>query len=127
MKTIIIPEGTTTPGFSLKPQENEIMLWGQACPEDAYDFYEPIINKLKEYFATKPQKVNFIFNISYYNTASSKIIVSILQMLDNLKKQGSDVKIIWFYDPDDEDMMIAGEDFSEIVDIPFELKTNRDV
>ncbi len=122
MEKIYIPEGENTPGFMLKPEDGEIIFWGQACPEDAYEFYEPIIEKMREYFSTKPKKLNFIFNISYYNTASSKIIVSILQMLEELLHNGSDVKVTWYYDPYDEDMMIAGEDFSEIVDVPFELK-----
>ena len=122
MEKVYIPESDTTPGFMIKPEEGKIILWGQACPEDAYDFYEPIIDKLKEYFSTTPQKIDFIFNISYYNTATSKIIVSILQMLEELRRNGANIKIIWYYDPYDEDMMIAGEDFSEIVDVPFELK-----
>ena len=122
MEKIYIPEGDSTPGFMIKPNEGKIVFWGQACPEDAFDFYEPILAKLQEYFDSQPPKVNFIFNISYYNTATSKIIVTILQLLEKLRRNGSDVIVTWYYDNNDEDMMIAGEDFSEIVDIPFELK-----
>ncbi len=122
MEKLYIPEGESSPGFMLKPDSGEIIFWGQACPEDAYQFYEPIINKLKEYLDDLPPKVTFTFNIVYYNTASSKIIISILQMLEAARRSGSDIRILWYYDPYDEDMMIAGEDFSEIVDVPFELK-----
>ena len=33
----------------------------------------------------------------------------------------SSVKVSWFYDVDDEDMMEAGEDYSALVKIPFEM------
>ncbi len=122
MDRVYIQAGENTPGFSIDPEKGEITLWGQACPEDAFEFYQPIIDKIKKYLETNPEKVDFIFNINYYNTASSKIIVSILQLLEKARRNGVAAKIIWYYDPDDEDMMIAGEDFSEIVDVPFELK-----
>ena len=126
MEKLYIPEGESTPGFMIKPDSGEIMFWGQACPEDAYQFYEPIIDKLKEYLADSPEKVTFTFNINYYNTATSKIIVSILKILEEARRYGSDVRVVWYYDSNDEDMMISGEDFSEIVDVPFELKPLED-
>lgn len=43
-------------------------------------------------------------------------------MLESISIQGkSKIKVSWYYESDDEDMMEAGEDYSVLVKIPFEL------
>jgi hypothetical protein len=59
--------------------------------------------------------------LSYFNTASSKIILDILLKLEEIRNNGANVEIKWHYSSDDEDMMEAGEEYAEIVDIPIEL------
>ena len=61
----------------------------------------------------------FVFKLEYFNTASSKLILDVLSALEEIKG----MKILWYFHDDDEDMEEAGQEFSELVEIPFEFKT----
>jgi hypothetical protein len=61
----------------------------------------------------------FTFKLEYFNTASSKLILDVLSALEEIEG----VTIDWYFHEDDEDMEEAGEEFSELVEIPFEFKT----
>ena len=45
----------------------------------------------------------------------------ILHELNQFYKVGKQVKVVWYYDENDEDIMEAGEDLAELMNIPFEL------
>ena len=40
--------------------------------------------------------------------------------LEELHKSGKEVLVHWHYSEDDEDMKEAGEEYADIVDVPFE-------
>ena len=40
--------------------------------------------------------------------------------LEEMQEKGQEVLIMWHYPEDDEDMAEAGEEYSDIVDVPFE-------
>ena len=42
-------------------------------------------------------------------------------MFDPLYKKGGKVKIKWYYNEADEDILEAGEDYQALVGIPFEI------
>jgi hypothetical protein len=47
----------------------------------------------------------------------------ILELLSTLEKKGIDnVKVVWCAEKDDELMVEKGEEFSSLVDLPFEIK-----
>jgi len=56
----------------------------------------------------------------YFNTASSKMILDIMMKFEEMYQDGKDVLIRWFYPEDDEDMQEAGEEYADMVDVPFE-------
>ncbi|MFW6100856.1 MAG: DUF1987 domain-containing protein, partial [Bacteroidota bacterium] len=102
-------------------KDNEIFeISGRSLPEDVSTFYEPILNWLDEYAEDPNGKTVFSFKLVYFNTASSKLLLDILMKLESLYENGNDVFIKWYYPEDDEDMQEAGEEYADIVDIPFE-------
>lgn len=68
---------------------------------------------------TKIYKTKVIFNFEYFNTASSKVIMDIIEKLKILQDNGSQPEINWHYIEEDDDMLEAGEDYSDITEIPF--------
>ena len=114
-------EGTEdTPKIILDSTNNIYEISGRSLPEDCAQFYKPILEWLE---ALSPSgKVDFVFKLDYFNTASSKLILDILNRLEKIKNKGKDVSVTWYYSEDDEDMQEAGEEFSELVEVPFELK-----
>jgi hypothetical protein len=45
----------------------------------------------------------------------------VLRFLEKARMSNNNILVKWFYETDDEDMLETGEDFSEIVRVPFEL------
>jgi hypothetical protein len=120
METIKIQGTEDTPKVTLD-KENEIMeISGRSLPEDVSSFYGPILSWLDEYAQGPNKKTVFNFKLVYFNTASSKLLLDILMKLEEIHEAGHDVLIRWHYPEDDEDMEEAGEEYSDIVDVPFE-------
>ena len=120
METIKIQGTEDTPRIILDA-ENEIMeISGRSLPEDVSAFYEPVLNWLNEYAENPNKKTIFNFKLTYFNTASSKLLLDILMKLEEMHERNNDVLIRWHYPEDDEDMEEAGEEYADIVDVPFE-------
>jgi hypothetical protein len=114
-----------TPEINFNGQENEFLISGRSLPEDVTTFYKPVFEWLEAYFSKKDVKAVFKFKLEYFNTASSKIILDILMKLEEIKAEnGSDIKVEWFYDESDDDMLEAGEEYKDLVEIPFHIIPN---
>ena len=109
-----------TPTVILDSTNEVYEISGRSLPEDVTAFYDPIINWLEEYASSPNKSTFFVFKLVYFNTASSKLLLDILMKLEQIHEDGNEVLIRWFYPEDDEDMQEAGEEYADIVDVPFE-------
>lgn len=109
-----------TPTVTLDAANDLFEISGRSLPEDVTAFYNPILAWLDEYAANPNAKTVFSFKLVYFNTASSKLLLDVLMKLDDLAGEGHDVLVKWYYPEDDEDMQEAGEEYADIVEVPFE-------
>lgn len=117
---IIFLEGTEDTPKILLDQKNGIYeISGRSLPEDSAEFYKPVLEWLDEYSQAPNAQTNWVFKLEYFNTASSKLILDILSKLEDIPN----LTVSWYFHEDDEDMEEAGEEFSELVELPFEFKT----
>ena len=56
------------------------------------------------------------------NTASSKIVFDILDVLDRMHLQGIKILVEWHYYEEDEDMFDLGKEFEEAYNVPFKFE-----
>ena len=110
-----------TPMVIFDPDNNLFEISGRSLPEDAVLFYDPILAWLTEYSRNPNTKTEMHIKLNYFNTASSKLILDILMILEDMVENGKDCIIKWYYEVDDEDMEEAGEEYSELIDVPFEV------
>jgi len=120
METIKIQGTEDTPKIILDAENDILEISGRSLPEDVSSFYEPVLNWLNEYAENPKKKTIFNFKLTYFNTASSKLLLDILMKLEEMHEKGIEVLIRWHYPEDDEDMAEAGEEYADIVDVPFE-------
>ncbi len=120
METIKIQGTEDTPKIILDAENDIMEISGRSLPEDVSSFYEPVLNWLNEYAENPKKQTVFNFKLTYFNTASSKLLLDILMKLEEMHEKGQDVLIRWHFPEDDEDMAEAGEEYAEIVDVPFE-------
>jgi len=120
METIKIQGTEDTPKIMLDAENDILEISGRSLPEDVSSFYEPVLNWLNEYAENPNKKTVFNFKLTYFNTASSKLLLDILMKLEEMHEKGNEILIRWHYPEDDEDMAEAGEEYADIVDVPFE-------
>lgn len=122
MEALIIKATDETPAVILDHQNNIFEFSGKSLPEDVTIFYNPILKWFDEYAKTPQPKTIIDFKLVYFNTASSKLILDILFKLENIHESGIEILVRWHYEEEDEDMKEAGEEYRDIVGIPFELE-----
>jgi hypothetical protein len=121
METIKINATEDTPNVILDPVNNIYEISGRSLPEDVVVFYEPVIKWLDGFSKEPISDFALTIKLEYFNTASSKLILDILLKLEEIYQDGTQLKVIWNYLSSDSDMKEAGEEYSEIVGLPFEL------
>lgn len=120
MEVIKIAGTDDTPGVVLDTGNDVFEISGRSLPEDVISFYEPVLNWLDEYAENPKPKTEFVFRLTYFNTASSKVLLDILMKLEDISSSGKEVLVKWYSPDDDEDMQEAGEEYADIVDVEFE-------
>lgn len=112
-------EGTPdTPTITLNKSDGIFEITGRSLPEDVIEFYAPAIEWIKEYAKAPNAATVFKFRLDYFNTASSKVILELLNTLKEIKG----MQVEWHYQDDDEDILDAGKEFAEQVAVPIAFK-----
>ena len=120
MNALIVDDTKETPRIHFDPSNNIFEISSRSLPEDADEFYIPVIKWLENYIEKPNPKTNFTFKLDYYNTASARYITKMVKILDDLGAN-NDVKVYWYYREIDEDMEAMGEEYNEMTDIDIEL------
>ncbi len=111
-----------TPGVIFDLENNKFMITGRSFPADADKFYQQLIKWLDDYKNSGPQEpIVFEVKMEYFNTASAKLLLDTFFKLEDINESGTPVTIKWYSFEDDEDMIEAGEEFDEIVELNFEF------
>ncbi|MBK5278467.1 MAG: DUF1987 domain-containing protein [Bacteroidia bacterium] len=117
---ILLIEGTEdTPKIIFDKQKEIFEISGRSLIENSLEFYKPVLKWIMAYSQNPNPTTICSFKLEYINTDSAKRILDVLSAFDKIKE----TKIIWYFHEDDEDMEETGEEFSELVEIPFELVT----
>ena len=121
MEPLFIKEAEDTPKIILNKQENNFEISGKSLPEEVIRFYAPVLNWLDRYVASPNDKTIFKIKLEYVNSASQMTIHEILSVLERIKDQDKDIEVEWYFMEDDDEMRESGEEYSEIINIPFKF------
>ncbi len=104
-------------------KEKEIFsIKGKSIPEDSGAFYKPVFEWFEEYFKSPNDETVLVLKLDYYNSSSARSIANLIKIFDDKHSKGLKVKILWYFNPDDEAMKENGEDFSLLFSLPIEIK-----
>lgn len=121
MEELKIKGTRTIPAIHFNTANDSFEIGGRSCPEDVTKFYSPVFEWLDNYRENPNEKTVFDFKFIYFNTASAKILLNIMQKIEAIHNDGNDVLIRWHYPDDDEDLEEAGEDYQDLIEVPFEM------
>ena len=104
-----------TPEIVFHSGEQRLVLSGRSIPENAVDFYRPVLDWAQS--IPSAFKLTVQVQLEYFNTSSSKCLLDLFKRLE----QSEALEVQWYFDADDEDMLEAGEDYDHIVNVPFKF------
>jgi hypothetical protein len=125
LKKLYLKATEETPEIIFDKDKPEFRVTGKSYMEDATTHYHQVVAWLKLYSKHPNESTVFKFELEYVNTASSKIVHDILDVLDDMYLGGHNVVVEWHYYEEDEDMEELGKEFEEIYEIPFRYQENK--
>jgi hypothetical protein len=118
---MFIPATETTPLVKYNNEDLTLEIIGRSIPEDAFSFYEPVLNLLQDVEQHYPKTIKAVFQLEYFNTHSSRRLLDIFRKLDEIKSTGTLTKIFWVCDEEDREMVYHGEDLRNLVNVAIEI------
>ena len=119
IERIFLEPSRVTPLINFDPEEGLLEMRGRSSPENAISFYQLIIDGIGAFAENGGDHFTASFAFEYFNTSSSKCLFDIFKRLVKVRDSGREISINWFYEEFDEDMMEAGEDYSDLLDLEF--------
>lgn len=87
MEDIVIERTTKTPAVKFEYDNNYLEISGVSIPEDAENFYDPLMKWVEEYVIQKKEiPTRFVLKLIYFNTSTADYLVNMLKNLKNLKE-----------------------------------------
>jgi hypothetical protein len=130
MEPFVIEPTSHSPGIMFDPAAGKFSISGVSRPEDVRAFYYPVLEWVRNFLVSEIKTGRVTFSdrnpltlevkLKYFNSSSAKFLFDIFSEIGAIREGGQTVKIIWYYEAGDDDMLEAGEELSEIADIPFE-------
>jgi hypothetical protein len=118
MEELRILPTKNTPEIILNPS-GKIIIKGRSIHENVTDFFAPVEVWVSEYIAV-PAEVTYVdLNLEYFNSASAKVLIHILQKLTYVSLKHKKFVFNWYYEDGDEDIYERGEYFSSVLDVSF--------
>lgn len=115
-----ISPSKNTPEVILDP-EGTIKFTGRLIPENAEDFFHPIVEWINEYFVNPAEVTCIEICLEYINSAGTRYLLDIFRHITHVHPGKNTRKFIinWYYNDDDEDILEKGRIFSSDLDVPF--------
>jgi hypothetical protein len=127
MENFFIKGSTYIPTVDFNAETCVLEISGESYHEYTLEFYQPIFDWLEEFLSEEGKTVTFNFRMTYFNTSSSRRFLEILSMLEDYQENKSGKVVVnWYYQDTDVDMLESGEEYSEDVDLEFNLIAYED-
>lgn len=106
------PEIILNPGGSIK-------IRGRSIHENVTDFFEPVEAWITGYIVNPADVTRVDINLEYFNSASAKVFIHILQKITYVSLKNKKFVFNWYYEDGDEDILERGEYFASVLDVDF--------
>lgn len=121
MIDIVLPATETTPEVNFNGTTGRLQISGTAMPENVFIFFNPLFDWLNEYKNHPCSKTMLEFNMDYFNTSSEIFILRLIKGVAQLKESGKEVRIIWYYKEEDDEMKYTGKYLGKLGKVNMEL------
>ena len=113
MPGLNIAATSRTPAVVLDDKARLFSLSGESYPEDITGFFGPIRVALNEAMEKADGQFNVEIKLVYFNSSSARVLMEIMDQMDEKAETGLAVDVKWYCDPDDEITKDFAEDLCE--------------
>jgi hypothetical protein len=110
MEDLFLQGTDSLPTINFKTN-GELKITGRALPEDANNFFRPVLDWLRNFTA---EEVNIEFNLDYFNTSVSKQLLDMFKIIEN-NPGNKTINMKWMYEDGDDEMLESGEIYAEML------------
>jgi len=96
-----------------------IKIKGRSILENCAGFYDPIVEWLNRYVEEPAELTCVDIDLEYFNSATAKYIITILQRLSTVAFKDKKIRVNWYYEDGDEDILERGEYISSVLELEF--------
>ncbi len=121
MEFLKIDATKSTPSVNFQFAEGLLEIKGLSKTTNSIEFYQPIMDALEEYATKAASNTTVNLFLQYFSTSSSKCLLGILNELKKMNQRVTKVKVNWYYEEHDEDMLDAIKDYETLVDLEFKF------
>ena len=106
-----------TPEVHFNHESGVLSLKGTCITTEVKEFFEPLIEWLKDYLGSPAESTEISFQLEYCNSFSRKYVLEILKMLKDCSEKGNAVSYNWYYAEDDEEVLEEGQTYEQLIEI----------
>ena len=99
-----------TPFVSMDSDARQIWIKGVSMPENAFEFYGPVIEVFNDRFR-EATDLTLNIHLDYLNSMSNKQLLRFLMQIESMKL---DAQVNWIYNKADDLMSAKGEELEDI-------------
>ncbi len=111
----------SSPSLVFDSEKNIFRIEGISTLVNAIEFFDSIIQWINLNEHRLQKKVEFQFHLPYFNSASMKGILMVMQRIKKGIDSGQDWSIGWHIEEDDEFLIDAAESFQEMIDMEIQI------
>jgi hypothetical protein len=123
LMTFTVAQTKTTPLAEFK--NGYLVIKGRSVPFDHPDIYDVISDRLMVYSQNPEKYTQIDFNLIAINAISKRYIIDTFRLLEYIGSKGTEIKVNWYYQSNDEDVRELGEICKSIFNISIQLKATE--
>ena len=114
MENIKISSTERTPEIDFDFSQNIFKITGESYPENVNEFYDNILEKLKNHLAQcSDSTITLDFELIYFNSSTAKVLMELFDLMEETAESGNKAVVNWIHEEDDDHMEELGEEFGE--------------
>ncbi|MBI4742395.1 MAG: DUF1987 domain-containing protein [Betaproteobacteria bacterium] len=119
MNDLNIAATSMTPAIVATWDAGRLRFEGDSYPENSFDFFRPVVGWLNAYLREETRPLLMEVRLAYLNTSSVRVMMDLLDLLEEAYGNGRGVSLTWFYEAGNERAAELAEEFKEDCTFPY--------
>ena len=110
-----------TPTIILDETTNVFSIHGASFAENPTSVYNPVLEWVDTHLPLIENELKCEFDFHYLNSSSKRAAYEVMKKLEGYLSIGKKITVLWYFDRFDDDMLEQGQEYNDILDLPFKF------